>query len=211
MKPTLILRHAFLLALLLLLTVAPIARATEGGVDLSFDPGSGINGHVSVVTRQADGKIIIGGNFTTVRGVMTNGVARLNPDGSGDRTFAVITAADFPDIGAIALQTDGKVLVGHIHGVARLNSDGSIDSTFSAYTYSDASTVPNYVSALAVQPDGKILVGGYLVTLGEGWNFGIARLNPDGSLDAGFNPGYSLQGSDNPKVRSIALQHDSRI
>src|SRR5688572_6407832 len=127
MKPKLILRHAFLLALLLLFTVAQIARATEGGVDLSFDPGSGINGRVTVVTAQQDGKIIIGGDFTTVKGVTTHGVARLNPDGSGDSTFALDPAADFTGIGAIALQTDGKVLVGHVYGVARLNSNGSID------------------------------------------------------------------------------------
>src|SRR6187402_2532863 len=120
MKPKLFLRHAFLLALLLLFTVAPIARATEGGVDLSFDPGSGIDGRINVVTRQPDGKIIIGGDFATVKGVTSHGVARLNPDGSGDSTFAVDAAVAFPGIGAITLQPDGKVLVGHIYGVARL-------------------------------------------------------------------------------------------
>src|SRR5207248_2455687 len=66
------------------------------------------------------------------------------------------------------------------------------------------------VVSVAVQPDGKILVGGNFTTLGGG-GFGtatrdhIGRLNPDGSLDASFDPGA------NGSVSSLALQADGRI
>ena len=42
---------------------------------------------------QADGKILIGGSFTTIGGVRRNGIARLNPDGSVDRFFGVLWSA----------------------------------------------------------------------------------------------------------------------
>src|SRR5689334_20158732 len=65
------------------------ARAAAGDVDLSFDPGSGINGEVRAIVLQPDGKVIIGGEFTMVKGLMRYKVARLNADGSGDATFNV--------------------------------------------------------------------------------------------------------------------------
>src|SRR3954470_24016710 len=58
-----------------------------GDVDLSFDPGSSVNGLVSAVAVQPDGKVIIGGQFTTVKGLVRTNLARLNADGSGDATF----------------------------------------------------------------------------------------------------------------------------
>jgi Domain of unknown function (DUF5122) beta-propeller len=54
--------------------------AATGDVDLSFDPGSGVNGPVYAVALQSDGKVIIGGNFTTVKGVACQNIARLNAE-----------------------------------------------------------------------------------------------------------------------------------
>src|SRR5688572_10816826 len=58
-----------------------------GDVDLSFDPGSGVNGPVNAVAVQPDGKVIIAGQFTTVKGLARSKVARLNADGSADGSF----------------------------------------------------------------------------------------------------------------------------
>src|SRR5947207_1056125 len=68
----------------------------------------------------------------------------------------------------------------------------------------------DFVYTTAVQPDGKILIGGSFVSAGGGGTganqrFGIARLNADGSIDAGFNPGA------NNIVQAIVLQSDGRI
>lgn len=54
---------------------------------LSFDPGSGVSGTVNAVVLQPDGKVIIAGAFTTVKGLARPGIARLNADGSGDSSF----------------------------------------------------------------------------------------------------------------------------
>src|SRR6476646_9929811 len=69
------------------------SRGAAGDVDLSFDPGSGVNGTVNAVVVQPDGKVLIGGYFSTVKGLVRSEVARLNADGSGDPTFNPGTGA----------------------------------------------------------------------------------------------------------------------
>ena len=116
--------------LLQLNTLCFQSPGAAGDVDLSFDPGSGVNGTVSAVVVQPDGKVIIGGEFTTVKGLARPGLARLNADGSGDSSFNPgAMPGGFISLG---LQSDGKVLVGNYSGILRLNSDGSQDTNFVA-------------------------------------------------------------------------------
>jgi hypothetical protein len=61
------------------------------------------------------------------------------------------------------------------------------------------------VYALAVQADGKILVSGWFTTLGGQTRTGIGRLNANGTLDTGFNPGASY------RVISLPVQADGKI
>src|SRR6185436_15655913 len=110
--------------LLQLSTLCFQSRGAAGDVDLSFDPGSGVNGPVSAVALQPDGKVIIGGSFTTVKGLLRAYLARLNADGSGDATFNPSVAGDF--VSSLALQPDGKVLVASHSLVSRLNANGSL-------------------------------------------------------------------------------------
>ena len=95
------------------------SRGAVGDVDLSFDPGSGVNGPVNAVVLQSDGKLVIGGQFTTVRGLSRTNIARLNADGSLDGTFeadiGVRPGADSDDvevISAMGLTPDGKLIIG---------------------------------------------------------------------------------------------------
>ena len=53
---------------------------TNGSLDLSFDPGLGANSTVYALALQRDGRVIIGGDFTSVNGFVRNGLARLNAD-----------------------------------------------------------------------------------------------------------------------------------
>ena len=54
----------------------------DGTVDSAFNPN--VNSGINALVVQADGKIVIGGNFTSVGGVTRNYIARLNADGSLD-------------------------------------------------------------------------------------------------------------------------------
>src|ERR1044071_2845975 len=119
--------------LLQLSTLCFQSHGAAGDVDLSFDPGSGVNGPVNAVVVQPDGKVIIGGSFTTVKGLQRFKVARLNADGSGDSSFdpgtslAELNNVDWY-VSSVVLQPDGKVLIGGVfivgsfYGIARLNT-----------------------------------------------------------------------------------------
>ena len=63
-----------------------MARFNQGK-DLTFNSGSGFNGGTNAVTLQPDGKILVGGIFTTYDGLIEHRIIRLNSDGSKDLTF----------------------------------------------------------------------------------------------------------------------------
>jgi len=145
------------------------------------------DGHITSVAFQLDGKIIIGGTFTSVGGAPRSKLARLNADGSLDTTYQ----NDIVGSGHVylATQLDGKIIVGgefsSIGGVAktriaRLNADGSLDSD---YTLSPNAWLINMLS----QADGSILImGGFSAVYGSsGTSHGgrIVRLDADGSID----------------------------
>ena len=199
------------------LLVGP-ASADPGGLDPSFDPGSGLDGPVTAMVVQTDGKIIIGGYFTTIQGLVRSRIGRLNADGSADSSFNPGAGAD-SSITSMALQLDGKVLIGGYfstvddrsrRGIARLNTDGSLDKMFNPGTVGSNYYAP--IRALAVQPDGKILIGGDFSTVNGTNRNQIARLNADGSLDLSFD---AVNGIGTyfaaPYVRSIALQPDGKV
>jgi len=194
-----------------------IARLNlDGSLDSTFDPGSGADNPVYVVAETFLGTnrmILVAGNFTTVDGVSRNGVARLNYNGSVDLTFNPGSGINGTNgtIYALAVQADGKIIIGGDFSsfsntprshLARLNIDGSLDASFFPDTGTNGS-----VRAITVQPDGKILIGGLFTSI-NGTNFNhIARLNPDGSIDAGFNPGVGA----NDSVLAITLDSQGRL
>jgi uncharacterized delta-60 repeat protein len=184
---------------------------TDGSMDAGFSTGAGINGAVTSLDVQADGKIIVGGGFTSYDGIVRNRIARANTDGTADAAFCHEAGAN-DIIYAIALQSDGKILIGGsfttyggtaCNYITRLNADGSPDATFNSGG-TGANTLVRYI---AIQPDGKILIGGIFTSYnGTSRNY-IARLNSNGSLDTGFNPGTGA----NSHVYSLAIQSDGKI
>ncbi len=187
-----------------------IARLnSDGSLDTSFNPGSGMNNAVLALALQSDGKPIVGGFFTTANGTPRNYIARLNGDGSLDTSFdpgSGMNNAVLP----LALQSNGKLVVGGaftaVNGtprnyIARLNGDGSLDTSF------DPGSGMNFgVRDIALQPDGKPVVGGAFTAVNGTTRNRIARLNADGSLDASFNPGTGMDDY----IEALALQSDGK-
>jgi uncharacterized delta-60 repeat protein len=190
-----------------------IARLnTDGSLDTSFDPGSGANGNVYAIAVQADGKVLIAGDFTTYNGFLRNYIARLNADGTLDVSFLNIGFGANASVSALAVQPDGKVLIGGNfttyngtarNRIARLNADSTLDASF----LNIGSGSSNYVRAIALQPDGKVLIGGGFLSYNGTARNRIARLNADGSLDLGFNPGSGA----NSTLYTLALQPDGNV
>ncbi len=182
----------------------------DGTLDTTFDPGTGANSFLNTIGVQADGKIVIGGNFTDYNGTAVNRIARLNANGSLDTSFNPGTGIDDGEVTAVAIQPDGKILVGGVfptlnnitvNNIARLNSDGSLDSSFATGT-----GVNNWVRKFIVQPDGKILVGGDFSNFNGSPKTRLMRLNSDGSSDASFNT-----GTINSSVRDFVRHDDGKI
>jgi uncharacterized delta-60 repeat protein len=184
---------------------------------------------IRALVPQPDGKVIVGGGYDLVDGVLTSKVRRLNADGSPDAAFLAQTGTG-PDHGivyALALQPNGKIIVGGTTmtayngtpagGIARLNADGSVDASFNAsgtgLSYDNNQNAG--IRSLAVQPDGKILVGGgysYAQYYNGQAFYGLLRLNPDGSIDSGFNLGSGLAVSSGVvEVHTILVQTDGKI
>jgi len=174
----------------------------DGTLDLAYDPEP--NGQVLAMALQPDGKLIIGGNFTTVQpngmgtAITVNHIARLNSDGSLDTTFTNlgVTGTYTSQVYGISLQPNGQILIAGAfisvgattrNHIARLNSNGSLDTTFD----------PNsngIVTSIFVEKSGKILIGGAFSTVQPNGaktatvRGHLARLNPDGSVDTAFDP-----------------------
>lgn len=205
-RPSFVRPLSFVVSLLLQLSVlGSRLRGAPGDLDFSFDPGSGIDGTVKAVALQPDGKFIIGGDFIAVRGLARSSVARLNADGSGDSSFNLGTVG-YDGVFAVALQPDGKVLVGHRYGIARHHADGSLDTSFHAVLTAFDNSGEARVVSIAVQPDGKIVAGGNFITFGARWNFGVVRLLADGSVDASFNAQMPYF-----EITSVAVQPDGKV
>ena len=187
---------------------APVSRVARlnanGTLDATFLPGNGPNNAVRAVAVQANGQIIIGGDFTTFNGFLVSRLARLNADGSLDTTFDTGLGADGA-VNSISIQSDGRVLIGGDfmtingvprHGVARLFANGAVDTGFIIGAGADAG-----VRAVAVELDGHILVAGAFSQFDGRTSPGVIRLNSDGSVDSGFLAGT---GADAP-VNAIGL------
>jgi len=195
-----------------------IARLnTDGTLDTSFDPGTGDNNYVYSTSIQSDGKIIIGGNFTSYNGTPRNRIARLNTDGTLDTSFDPGTGAS-NTVYSTSIQNDGKIIIGgnfnSYNGtprnrIARLNTDGTLDTSFDPGTGTNGLVV-----AIFIQSDDRIIIGGSFNSYNGNPNRGgLIRLNSDGTFDSSFDTGKGL--IDNPTtqniVKNITLLNDGKV
>ncbi len=167
----------------------------------------------------------------------TNGMlGRLKAGGGHDTAFEGNANGFAGSITALALQADGKILVGgyfetvngaHHTSLARLNTDGTLDGDFApvltaGYIYLDSGFIKNYRTLPAmpfriyVLPDGKILVGGTIQTVNNTARGGFARLNPDGTLDPSLKAdmtafSVAFDGDFAPVLEQTLLQPDGRV
>jgi gliding motility-associated-like protein/uncharacterized delta-60 repeat protein len=167
------------------------------------------NGRVDVISLQSDGKIIFGGRFSDIDGTSYGRIGRLNTDGSIDGTFNS-TGIGFSDrVAAIAIQPDGKIIIGGsftsyngsiANRIVRINEDGTPDATFNVGTGTNG-----IVSEIIIQNNGKILIAGGFSTYNSLPADGMARLNSDGTPDGSF----TAPGSVVPIT--MACQPDGKI
>ena len=169
------------------------------------------------VAIQPDGKIVVAGgagngtngDFALAR-YNPNGTLDPSFDGDGKVRTDFGSGAD-ESASDVALEPDGKIVVAGAQSrtdsttfelsvdfaLARYNPDGTLDSNTDASPTTsfngsgrlvhDFSGANDAANGLAIQPDGKIVAAGYAARLGHPADFAVARFNPGGSLDVGFN------------------------
>ncbi len=163
----------------------------NGDLDTSFNIGTNPNDNPTLIVVQSNGKILVGGEFTTFNGVASNKLIQLNADGSVDTSFSI--GAGFAGfVYAIALQNDGKILVGgsfsEYNGqsnkrIVRLNPNGSRDTSFNSGSGFSSGTV----RTITVQTNGSILLGESFSSMYNGINVKrLLRLLPNGTYDSSF-------------------------
>lgn len=188
----------------------------NGQLDLSFDPGYGPNGQIYSLAQTPDGKILIGGDFTAVNGILRSRIARLNADGSVDSSFNFVPLGEFTTR-ALVLQPNEKIIAGgdlsgfnqvnNSRVVFRLNKDGSHDSTFDSPVGTGNSGITGGVTNLILENDGKVIIGGSFNSVSNTVRRGLARLNSNGNLDASFKVLFGSNGT----VSVVAAQPDGKV
>lgn len=199
-----------------------IVRLNEDGtLDATFNnTGTGFNDAVYAIKIQSDGKILVGGNFTSYNGINRQRLARLNSDGSLDTSFVLNTNFTINNIvRAITIQSDQKVIIGgdfilsnnlscpecfkiNHKRLARINTDGTLDDTFEVNNGFNFSESPTEASVRTISMNGsKIFVGGKFDSYQASTRKFICQLNSNGSLDSDFNT--STIGPDNYVTGSI--------
>ena len=191
---------------------------TDGTEDTTFatNLGSGFNNAVRSAFLQPDGKIVVGGDFTTFASSTRNRLVRLNADGTEDTTFATNLGSGFNNlVRSVFLQSDGKILVGGAFTTfasstrnyfTRLNADGTEDTTFATNL---GSGFNSFILSSVLQSDGKILVGGVFTTFAGTTRNYFTRLNVSGTEDTTF--GTNLGSGFNNTIVATALQSDGKI
>jgi uncharacterized delta-60 repeat protein len=173
---------------------------TSGMVKTPLSQWGDVNGDVTAVAVQPDGKILVGGYLSGLSGGTEFAVARYLPDGALDPSFGnggLVTTCvcssfgNGPEsVGAIVVLPDGKIVAigdgDRWIELVRYNPNGSLDTSFGTGGISPDPNSTAYpppglsggVFGAVLQPDGKIVVLGGPATL--------ARFNADGTLDNSF-------------------------
>ncbi len=122
-------------------------------LDTSFNPGTDLT--VLTLAVQADGKILVGGWFTTLNGQGHNSLGRLNPDGTLDTSFnpGLLPGSS---VWSLSVQANGGILVGgrlstleaaFPFSICRLNSDGVLDPSFNPQVFRPGPAYPRHIAS----------------------------------------------------------------
>lgn len=160
---------------------------SDGSLDTSFTVGAGFDAIPTEIKIQSDGKILVGGYFTTYNGTSSNRIIRLNTDGSIDTSFNIGTGFN-AEVLALEILSDGRIVVGgnfstfigsSKNKIVCLNTDGSINLSMTFGTGFNLQ-----VSSIAVLPYDKLLVGGMFTTY-QGVSYTrFVKLGQTGAVDA---------------------------
>jgi uncharacterized delta-60 repeat protein len=141
------------------------------GLDNSFN--TVLDGAVASIALQADGKIVVGGAFTTVNGTARNYFARLNADGLLDETFA--PASRPAQFVSRVLVVNSNIYISAGDGLRRFDTSGNLQWHY-----------PMNAATFTVDPQQRVIFGGQFTRVEGQYHRNIARLTTSGAIDSTF-------------------------
>ena len=210
----------------------------DGTLDSSFGTGGKVTTHAAnqgvrgkLALLQADGKILVGGDFW-INGDSTNSALfRYNADGTPDDSFGgdglvyYSLSASHDSIEKILFRSDGKLMsIGYSvnieenradYALGVYQADGTPDTSFGDQGFKIVPADGRIeINAALIEPDGKIVIGGRKSDpFGSRWRFHIARLNANGSYDFTFGNGgrLGLPVGGRSAGYALAIQPDGKL
>ena len=179
----------------------------DGSLDASFDIGTGPSSSAECIALTPDGRILVGGWFTTFSGYSQDHIARLNANGSLDLTFRATANSVVYDVEVLS---DGRFYIGGSFstvnglsrsGVARILANGEIDTSFSPGSGGTS------VHALSTTANGHVVLGGSFSSFAGSGAKHIVRLKSSGTIDTSFAMVEPPSGS----VEALAIDNAGRI
>ena len=190
-----------------------IARINaDGSLDETFNAGMGNNSTIFSMNQQIDGKLLIGGFFTSYNGISRNFVARINENGSLDDTFNPISGSN-DGVSHVKSQSSGKIIVTGAFTtfndvtkkyVVLLNNDGSLVDNNTDISFD------NPVNLCLKQNDGKLVCGGYFSSFSGVSSKGVVRIIPNELLSNQENSKSEIQIIPNPATDFIHIKTTKR-
>ena len=197
----------------------------DGTIDLTFTSATfsiGLNGSPDLreIVLQQDGKILVGGKFSSCNGIMMSGIARLTENGVLDTSFATGNGflSTYPDtvyrINEIVEQADHKLLIGGIFAtyndvarknILRLNIDGSLDESFN-----DPNSFINHgeITSIALSADSNIFLSG-TYDAGHNYDSYMVKLLPNGTKNTSYS--NISKGFFSPQVEKVIETVDGKL
>lgn len=187
----------------------------NGSYDSTFNVGTGFNEDVNTIAVQTDGKIILGGNFTTYNSDTANRIVRLNEDGTKDESFLTGSGFSKDGVEVIKIDQSGDIMIGGsftglyndkaVNRLIYLNSDGTLKTDF------DIGSGPASASVLALEFDDETSwYAGGSFSVFNGQNQGrLVKISNDGEPDTAYLS--SGIGFDNSVLTILPLPNKKTI
>ena len=187
---------------------------SDGSLDLSFNPGSGFSGgQVSVIKPWIDGKIYVGGSFTSYNGTPVQGIVRLNANGTLDTTFFGSSSGGALGITDILVKPDRLIIIGNFANysvfsrerIATVNHfNDAIAAGMPQFSFIGFNATPRRI----IEHNDKIYIVGDFTTYNGGSSNGIASFN---SADSTINSSFVIGSGFNGSVRDIRPDENGRL
>ncbi|MEC5164915.1 putative delta-60 repeat protein [Flavobacterium sp. PL11] len=187
----------------------------DGSWDNTFNIGNGFDDDIRALAIQADGKIVIGGDFTKYNESTANRIVRLNSDGTHDTTFNSGTGFSAGYVSVVKITAIGEMMIGgsftgnyngiDVNRLILLDANGVVVPPFDIGDGPGSATV----LTLEMESTNSWFVGGSFSVFDSQNQGRLAKIGSDGSLEIGFLT--SGVGFNNSVAKVISLSDNKTL